>query len=531
MKDRNRTYDLAYWSVLALCVLLKAALVSDLGVVIRFSPHDDSLYVSRAYSLLNGEAFGPYDSHTLSKLPGISLWLAGSRLVGVPYLLGLNALYVAVGLYAIAGFRRVGAGRALCAAAFLLYLMNPITMGPEWHRTLREPVGTVVFVAILAAMLHLLNPSSRRWPHIAVLALSFSFCLVLREEDRLLWAALGMFALFYWRVAGIRRAGIAVLIPAIVAVAASSALRAVVERNYGLPILNDYSEGEFPRLMAAIRSVESKTDNRLVMAPQETLQRFRNLLPEFAPVVDRLPPPGPGTFSCKLQGVCSEWSNGWMPWWIKDASFEAGRTPDLPSGQRYFAFVRKRIEEACRKGQLKCVAKGEGIIPPFELRWTRAYVQEAVRLAAKLLYPKSAISRQPRPPYNASPEVIEMYYAVTMTDRIEGYSTPLSGLRVPLVRIGRVLGGLLILISAVALVCRWVLYPNAPAGPVSRIATIFWTYSLVRMAALGYVAVFLGPFDSRIMFTTYTAALLLSPFVIADAVQAARVHRAQRAFA
>jgi hypothetical protein len=47
--------------------------------------------------------------------------------------------------------------------------------------------------------------------------------------------------------------------------------RAYVEAHYGLPILHDMSEGEFPRLMAAIRSVDSGPDNRLVMAPQETL--------------------------------------------------------------------------------------------------------------------------------------------------------------------------------------------------------------------------------------------------------------------
>ena len=77
------------------------------------------------------------------------------------------------------------------------------------------------------------------------------------------------------------------------------------------------------------------------MAPQEALAKLRIQVPDFAPVIDRLPPPGPHTFSCQLQGVCREWSNGWMPFWIKDAAAEAGLTPDLPTAQSYFRHIAK----------------------------------------------------------------------------------------------------------------------------------------------------------------------------------------------
>ena len=110
----ERAYQFAYLAALAGAVVLNAVLVSDLGVLFQLSPHDDSLYVSRAFSLLNGQAFGPYDSHTLSKLPGISLWLAGTRVAGIPHLIALNALYVFSGLYLIAGMRRAGAARTSC---------------------------------------------------------------------------------------------------------------------------------------------------------------------------------------------------------------------------------------------------------------------------------------------------------------------------------------------------------------------------------------------------------------------------------
>jgi hypothetical protein len=77
---------------------LKLFIVSDIAVHIRFSPIDDALYVARAYEFLSGNGWGNYDAYVLTKLPGMSFWLAGSRLLGIPYLLGLNILYSLAGL-------------------------------------------------------------------------------------------------------------------------------------------------------------------------------------------------------------------------------------------------------------------------------------------------------------------------------------------------------------------------------------------------------------------------------------------------
>ncbi len=536
---RERAYQLSYLAVLAAAIALKAVLVGDLGVVIQFSPHDDSLYVKRAFSLLSGQAFGPYDSHTLSKLPGISLWLAATRFFGLPYLQAVNALYVVAGLYLLAGMRGAGAGRALCSAVFVLYLFNPVTMSTAWHRPMREPLGTGLFVLMLAAMLHVLLSSAmskRVWPHLVTLSAAFAFSLILREEDRLLWAALAVFAVLMARMAPLRVVATVTLVPAVLAFASEYSLRKYVEQHYGLPILNDFSEGEFPRLMAAIRSVHSGKDNRLVMAPQETLQRLRMLVPEFALVVERLPAPGPQTYSCRLQGVCSEWSNGWMPWWIKDAADAAGRTPDLPSAQRYFAGVREQIEFACQRGDLKCTQKGGGLIPPFELRWARGYISEALRLLVMTPNPKLDVLEDARLLYNAPPELEKIYLAVTMAKASASAvpparSTPanrdkfddaLFAWRKSLSRIAGWVGTVLIVTGAVAFVARWLLYPGAPSGPAYRIATVFFCFAAVRTAALAYVATFLGPFDFRMVFTVYTGALLLSPFVIADLVSTRR---------
>jgi len=184
------------WAALAAIVGLKLALVAGLPVHIVFSPHDDSLYLSRAVHLLNDGSFGPYDSRVLAKLPGISIWLAGLRGLGLPYLLTMNVLYAGAGLYALLALRRCGVHALVLLAIWALYLLNPVTMSEDWLRILRESLSTTLLVAIFGAALHILvriREGGRYWPHLLVLSAILAFSMVVREEDKLLWGMLVLF--------------------------------------------------------------------------------------------------------------------------------------------------------------------------------------------------------------------------------------------------------------------------------------------------------------------------------------------------
>jgi hypothetical protein len=66
-----------------------------------------------------------------------------------------------------------------------------------------------------------------------------------------------------------------------------------------------------------------------------------------------------------------------------------------------------------------------------------------------------------------------------------------------------------------ALLLRLCIADRAPFGPVALIGVIVGLYALFRLAALTYVAVFLGPFTSRIVFSTYTVSILVAlPFIV-----------------
>lgn len=416
------------WFGVSILVLLKLLLVSGGAVQMVYSPHDDGLYVSRAFHLLMGGGLGPYDARLLVKLPGISLWLAGNRLLGIPYLLSINLLFALAGVYFISALNRLNVNRLLLILVFGLYLFNPVTIDHQWFRVMREPLSISLLVLMLASMLFVLGYlQEKRFAiiHIAVLAVAFSFALMVREEDRLLYALLAMFvglALWkYWPVyhgqSWLKRLGVLFLIflPFTLAAVGNGVMRSYVERHYGAPLLHDFGEGEFPRLIAAIRSVESRKDNRHVMITQEALGKIRVAVPVFAPVIDRLPVPSPTSYSCGRFKVCSEWTNGWELFWIKDAAFQAGFTPTLLAGQSYFRNVRLEIERACQEGRLQCRDKGQGLLPPFELRWTRAFLQEMSGVLKMMTMPGIGVVGIPPATYPVDVDYGRMYQMVTMS--------------------------------------------------------------------------------------------------------------------
>ncbi|MHB8908663.1 MAG: hypothetical protein ACYDAA_07270 [Syntrophales bacterium] len=422
------------WLGVALLVLLKLLLLSGTAVPMTFSPHDDSLYLSRAFHLLMDGGLGPYDGRLLVKLPGISLWLAANRLLGIPYLLSINLLFAAAGIYFISALRRLNVNRPLLLLVFGLYLFNPVTISDQWFHIGRESLSIDLLVLMLASMLFaLVHLQEKRLPimHLIILAAVFSFAVMVREEDRLLYALLGMFvALVLWmfwpifrRLSWTSRSGVLVLVflPFLLALAVNFAMRSHVERHYGVPLLYDFGEGEFPRLIAAIRSVESLKDNRHVMVTQEALGKIRIAVPAFAPVIDRLPAPSQTSYSCKRFNVCDEWTNGWELFWIKDAAFASGLTPTLPASQAYFRRIRLEIERACQDGRLKCGDKGQGLFPPFESRWTRAFLLEMSGVLNMMTMPVIGVVGAPPPTYSVDVDLGRMYQFVTMTHHYDSH--------------------------------------------------------------------------------------------------------------
>ena len=541
----------AFWLAALVLAVLKLWLVSDLTLQIVYTPADDTAYVLRAWHLLRGEGYGPYDATLLVKYPGLSLWIAAMHELGLPLLLSINLLYLGAGLYLAGALLACGARRWLVLLSFALYAFNPVTFGSEWIRPIREPLSTGLLALMVGAMAHMLaahRAGRRPWGHLALFTLAFAFSLFVREEDRLLWGMLALFTgALAWQATGslpraarprggaLAFAAAAFIVPGLAGKAYEHALREFAERHYGLPMLHEFGEGEYPPMLAAIRGIRSAKDNRMVLLPQETIEKLRREVPEFAPVAAQLPRPGPRTFSCQLQGVCSEWSNGWMPFWIKEEAFRAGLTPTLVQAQAYFRQVRMDIERACASGRLECSPHGSGIVAPMELRWTRAYVAETWRLLKWALGPEVGPLAGNPTVYDVPLEIGRIYRDMTgarFDDRLQsGYGAPASaqgrasafGLaRLIITPVHRLACAFLLLAAFAALLWRCWTAGRAAPDALALTGMVFGAFLLGRLAILGWLAVSMGQFAPRIVFATYSVALLVALPFAAGSLRALR---------
>jgi hypothetical protein len=431
------------------------------------------------------------------------------------------------------------------ASAFVLYLFSPFTLDMGWTRILREPISTVVLVATGASLLFLVAGLMRGYiakVHLVMFSVLIAFGALIREEDILLFlipiGAGALIACGRPRLEGtpgsrLRQAFVIAFVPLLLGLAAHMGARAFVGHHYGGFLLHDFGEGEFPRMIAAMRSVVSRRDNRYVMISQEALNNLAREVPRLRPVVRRLPPPGRSTVSCQWLGICSEWANGWLPFWIKDAAYLAGLTPDLRSAQAYFQAVREDIEAACIGGRLTCVPKGEGLVPPFELRWTRAFVGEARNILRHLLLPdwderQSLVTEH-------GPKVEEAFASVTRSavssgprsqdDTAHMYQAPWIERLRPVYNITSV--ALITCALGTCLAALWV-FGGLPPNPLSISAAVLGAYLLARLIALAYLAVYMGRYDLRMMMSSHILLVSLSPCIIAVALGFTRKRKNER---
>lgn len=534
MAGRWKSGESIFWLGAILLAVMKLLMVSDLNVVLVYGPHDDSLYVRRAFELLSGNGFGPYDSRTLVKLPGMSLWLALERTLGAPHMIAVHTLYCAAGMYFLWAMRRAGVPALVVLAGYALYLFNPYTLSLEWHRILREPVAMPLLITLFASAIMMIEAAATgraAYGHCVVFSLTLGFGMLVREEDVLLlvvlaavWSFTLMFVLQRDRSRRLPWRGwiVLALLPVAFVAGANWSARTFVERHYGARILHDYGEGEFPKLVATLRSVRTAKDNRYVMVTQEALRQLRAEVPRFAPVIDRLPPPGPSSYSCKWLGVCSEWSTGWLLFWIKDAAYEVGLTPSLPAAQSYYRAVREDIERACAGGRLRCEASGSGLIPPPELRWTRAMVKETARIGGMLFPQGFTTIANDLAPSAGGTTIARTFAAVTMSDRLpvvgNGDSPdrgrPFREARELVALAYGVAANLVVALSFAALAVA-LIRGFAARQPLAAmaIATVL-AYVAIRIFALSYVAVYMGHYEPRMVFAVYAAVLFMVPVMI-----------------
>lgn len=156
---------------------------------------DDLLFFESAISVLKLEWLGEYNSATLSKVPGYSIFLAAVIALKIPYLAAIAFLNIIAVAFLLKNLRWVFEKTqflSLTLGVFLLY--NPIIA--SGLRIFRNQFSAICFVIFIGAIFSMFNPHPIKenklikWLMGLISFFGFAFLFFAREEQLLYWIIL-----------------------------------------------------------------------------------------------------------------------------------------------------------------------------------------------------------------------------------------------------------------------------------------------------------------------------------------------------
>jgi len=509
-----------------LAFLARLFLMMDSDYIFRFSPYDDNLYLGAAHNILKYGSLGDYLYHPLLKLPGFSVLIALLKKLGLPYIITLNCLYFLSVCYLGYVTYKLTQSRWALISGILIALINPIPISADWFFVYREPISCIADILILAASLFLAKNGLNRksFPHLIVLGLVFLTTQFLREEDILRWSYLLVFSLLILWQNKFQRKFIIVTISFLSVLfilyqLTDFSYRTFVNKNYGLPIKHEISEGELPKLLSNLRSISLGKENRMATIKWDTLSKLSASVPEFKKIYDNLPIPSANSLSCNRLGVCKEWSYGFLVFWILSATTDSGVATNLVQAQNFYHILNEKINEKCSLREIICKTDNGRLIPSFKIKWSRAFFEEAKKNLFSVIFP--FVSGYNSTTVNVIPNVaLETYKSTLGVSKnkwvAEDYGATLSKIRISIVPVLRVVIAPLLIFCVFLLLLKPAIFPGFCLTPIYVVSISYLLYSLIRLIVLAYVAIYMGGLEDRMFFSTYVGLLSLSACITYD---------------
>lgn len=419
------------------------------------SLHDDFLGVRLAKNILEGNWLGNWDSLTLAKPPGYSIYLSVAHYFPIQLVVLNQILFCSISLVfslTVTKFliqpNQIQKWIAIFLYTFLIF--NPYLFGVEMSRIYRTSAHTinvlafcVIFAILLISLENLISNSkdlvSKR-PKIYLaaifLGLSYSSLVLLRSESY--WVLLSSlpfltgYLLYLLRPLNkIRRrdknlSGIILPVVALFFVSyfvPISFLGQVNNAKYGTTLLENYYAGNFGKAIKNWQRVNVGKDSRPYVIISKTqraavyeVSPTASLMKEFLEL-----PAGEGwqVQPCNSPIKLCDNAGGWVTWQIRDAAIATGKIQNEVDFQAFFRAIATDIESACTNRIFECSKPGLGV-------GTKSVYEMPVNLISKYAYqnlldwvpknwtPTGEVSSPDS--FGASAEIVNAYHKVANYD-------------------------------------------------------------------------------------------------------------------
>ncbi len=389
-----------YLCILALLVLARLAipLAQRVFLIPEGSALDDSLMLSAAQSMAEGQWLGPYTGVSMAKSMGYALWLALVHKTGLPYLLANAGLWLAVCAFAARALRPLARGNLPRLCLFAFFAFWPASFAGFTLRVYRDAIFPAFCLLLFAGVLGLAlrcteKAPAGRWLSAGGAAMGLTGVFLLREDGLVLlpFALCGLLLVALFALFGLGVQGkLALLLQCLLPFAALGAgVLAFSAANYayqGVFLPNDLTGGSFPKAYGAMVAVSEAESGYQKGAPvsDEALAKLLEEVPSLGALAPSLET---GAARSGFYNQDLDAFGGSFYYAVRLAAWYEGLTPTAPAAQEYWAQVHREIEAAVAEGRLQSLAPRTSTIPRWNAQLLSPLLQEsASALRTTLLF-------------------------------------------------------------------------------------------------------------------------------------------------
>ena len=356
-----------------LIITLFLVLVFSLIIIRRWLPvntliayFDDGLFVSRAEFILNGN-LGKLNSGFNALVKGtVYPWfiviskIAGLSPIFLSYLfLILNATLLSFFIYKLTN--RIYLSFIL--SCFII--ADPVYFTDSASRIMREQVQQnfiLLFFVLFNLLIYLISKKELGTKKIivifALLGGIFVVALNVREENIWIYSALIINILLIFPIKIDHKKRFLIFLTLFISIFISiHAVRLVNNIFYGVSLQNNTTEGEFPKMMLNLSSIQTDSGNiRYVSIDKNKRELAYKASPTFSKLESNLEGPGQAwiQFGCNDSQTCDDYANGWFHVALREAMKEQGWWDSESIAQNQMKKVNQEIEGACERNLITC---------------------------------------------------------------------------------------------------------------------------------------------------------------------------------
>ncbi len=369
------------------------ALAMHLPVSIyALSVHDDALFISNAYQLVQGKWLGSYSEFTLAKGVGFPVFLAINAFLGIPVTLLTAILYLfACGLF-VNTLHKLGLGKYLLLIIFFIILFHPNLFQ---IRVIRDNIYPALTLIILSGVIRLVCVSVQeklRIIKIVPYGLVFGLFWLTREEG--VWIVPGILLLVFIKCVQLIKQNISlkeifnrIAIFSLAAMLPIIMVASINYHEYGKFETVDFKGVAFTRALQSLNSVQAGPALPYLPVSFGKRQEIYKVSPSFLQLRSFLEVEGKGWASegCKIYPTtCGDYAGGWFAWALRNAVATKGYYESPVRAADFYNRITKEIETACDNGLITCKSSPIPLMPNITVDQLKEFpgkIYQALELA------------------------------------------------------------------------------------------------------------------------------------------------------